>query len=123
MNIDVSTIMPVIEGIAQKLGVAAEHLWGVLVRQSITQGICDIVLSLFFGLIVYGTIKFAFICNKKEQEADGFDAEFLFGAFKWVLVVVGIIAFFITPFLLIDGIKEVINPEYYAFMNLVSQFK
>jgi hypothetical protein len=124
MNVDFTAITPVIDGIAQKLGVAAEHVWGILVRQAINNGIGDLLISITMGIslfISYKLMKWAF--RKNEYNNYIIDADF---TLPMIAVFGGIGIFIIFIFCMCyfgSSIKHFVNPEYYAFMDIVRQIK
>ena len=89
--------------IGAKLGVAAGHIWPVLIRQSMIDGYRDLTIGSFLFLIsavsTYGFWRIAI----KEMEDDG--AFFLIPALMSFI--------FCCPFLY-AAIGELLNPEYYA---------
>lgn len=124
MNIDFTAIAPIIEQLAAKLGVAAEHLWGVLVKQAYVDGISGMIWS---GVWLLAAIISAVFCRLSYKNAtkDGeeLDLEEAAGALT------GFAAFFTVAFIVIfavvftGGIKLLINPEYKAFMDIIRQVK
>ena len=59
----------VVEKLAEKLGVAAEHLWGVLIRQAPISGITNILVSIAW--IVGAIWTFRFVKSKtKDQDVE-----------------------------------------------------
>lgn len=114
-----------IDAVATKLGVAAEHVYGLLVRQQITEGIVDIISGVAITAVI--TALIVFTANKlkgklKFNTADEIDmmAMLLFGG-------IGLMFFgglLCAGFLLTtDGIKHVINPEYYAIKEIIEAVK
>jgi len=120
MNIDFTAIAPVIEGIAQKLGVAAEHLWGVLVRQAWVVGIIDII-GVIIGLIFIG-IGIKYIPSLWKGSNEYKDLSF-YDVVGVVLTIIALASLIIVPLSLISGIMHLMNPEYYAFTDIINQFK
>lgn len=127
MNIDFSAIAPVIEQLAAKLGVAAEHLWGVLVRQAVNDGVAAIITAIacFVGIFVLVKLfKWLYKANeesKKKSFSNLGDLNCEIGMVFIGLFIVTVI--FSVIFYLVSGIKHLINPEYYAFMDIIGQFK
>ena len=106
-----------IETLASSMGVAAEHVYGVLVRQQFAEGITLTVL-LPVILVVLGLIlRF---CIKKQNENyndDGYMvATVLLGIFTGLLLVVSL---FVIP----ESIMKMINPEYYAIKEIMDVLK
>ena len=124
MNVDFSSIAPIIEGIAQKLGVAAEHLWGVLVRQAINDGIGDVVIAIALGIISYVGYKLMKWAFRKDENGEfEMDVDF---TLPFVGIFRGIALFVIATTCICyfaSTVKHFINPEYYAFMDIVGRVK
>jgi hypothetical protein len=148
MNIDFTAIAPLIEQMAAKLGVASEHLWGVLVRQAVAEGIISLFMGVVFLFITYICVKALMWYNKKEEEymllrnkrylanrsGEEFkelDIEFETmkdrrgekQAIAIICSLLGILFFSIGISELWGGGLRLLNPEYYAFIDIVKQFK
>lgn len=98
--------------LAEKLGVAAGHLWEVLVRQAILHGYVD----LGSGLLVLSIAIPAMVwCWRKAAESPD-DV----GFFRGLTAVVGGAACAVAFY---DGIRygllELLNPEYYALKEIL----
>lgn len=101
----------VLQQLADNLGVAAEQLWPVLVRQQVTEG---------WGLIAWG-VMFTAVCVycvwwgnrelKSELPPDGKGL----GCYVFTCIVVCSPA----PFLFSMGISRLLNPEYFAFRDIL----
>lgn len=120
MNVDFTAIAPLIEQLAAKLGVAAEHLWGVLVRQAVVDGVGGLIISVFAAIAIFCTIKFTPSLVNKDSELQELTWQ---GGVACLLIIAGIVSIVVLPVSLIGGIKHVLNPEYYAFMDIMSQIK
>jgi ABC-type polysaccharide/polyol phosphate export permease len=111
-----------IDAIAAKLGVAAEHVYGVLVRQQVAEGITDIVTGVIILVLV---ITGALIFSKKIKVRfieDEFDAFILFiGGLLFLVLFVAPIGYSIEN--ISDGIKHIVNPEYYAIKEILRAIK
>jgi hypothetical protein len=137
MNIDFTAIAPVIDKLAEKLGVAAEHLWGVMVRQAIADGFADIAWGVFFGLICYMSFRCfqKYDAIEKDAKAEYDNGEHvrsysflssIVESCKTKSIIAGVlcaITLFLSALFIITGIKELCNPQYYAFTNIIMQFK
>lgn len=120
MNIDFTAIAPLLEQLAQKLGVAVDHLWGVLVRQAINDGIGKVIIATIFICLSIASIKGIKYC-KTLLDDDDMDIIAVLG-----IVLAGTIlltSLIVTPIEFIDGIKHFVNPEYYAYMDIMGQVK
>jgi len=126
MNIDFTAITPVIEGIAQKLGVTVEYLWGIMVRQAYIDGISEIIwggifsiltiISIFIGKTFYKKAT----ANGKIMDLYKLDAE---GTVCCLSITIAIICIVFAAIVFTDGLKLFLNPEYKAFKDIVNQFK
>jgi hypothetical protein len=105
-----------IDALAAKLGVAAEHVYGILVKQAFAEGIVSLAIGvlLLIGLI----IGLVFAVKAFKEIADGLDVFEL----TLLIAIPVVIAFAVgasTLGQLTDGIKHVINPEYYAIKEIL----
>lgn len=119
-----------VASLAQQLGQTAAHVYGVIVKQQVVEGISSIlwgVFSLLFVLFLANTAKniykkvYAhFLAQDGNSEGDAVFAGALCAG------VIAFIMFMVWPIIatsIIDGIKKVINPEYYAIEFLLDQVK
>lgn len=110
MNDQITTLLA---ELAQKLGTTTEYLWGFAVKNAYIDGITTTVLGtlgLLFGLTL---LFFFFRENKKtvgEYDGDKATCYLLFG------IVFTIISLLVVCW---SGIPSFLNPEYYAFKNMV----
>lgn len=112
-------ILKRIDALAEKLGVASEHVWGVLVKQAVLEG--AIGLSLWVIATVGLSLTARFV-TKELLEMAKYKEDRLFGTVVpavFVFILVGIPG--IT--LLSTWIGKIANPEYYAFQEILSVFK
>ncbi|ALA13110.1 membrane protein [Bacillus phage TsarBomba] len=113
-----------IDELAKQLGVAATHVYEVLVKQQFVDGVSLLVKALIW-LVVVAIVWFLvnkLIIKKWEMFADE-GIEVLFG-----FVIAGAIVFtIIVAWNEIDwitlGIKKLMNPEYYALQDLMDFVK
>jgi hypothetical protein len=98
--------------LANGIGVAAEHLYIVLVKQQLIDGIVTAIGCLIgmivLGIFVWKVSKYLIKSNQSE-----YIALMLFPAAGFILCM---IFFFI-------GIKHIINPEYYAIHEIMDTIK
>jgi hypothetical protein len=112
---------------AAQLGVAAEHLYGVLIRQQIVSGIAGIltwVFMLLFWMWVLRHFRVSFYGYMEHMyEHD----DFKYSAPTWIygFLTFGFgIALIITFFtLFMPSIQHLINPEYYALQDIFNFIK
>lgn len=115
-----------ISQLAQKLGVAAEHIWSVLVRQQIIEGTMDVIVGIillcFAAVSIWGSRKTYLYMKKVEHDAyHSWDGS-LYIALISVIVVAGGVITLIGFINLITGTKELLNPEYYVLRELMNLF-
>ena len=104
--------------LAQKLGVAAEHVYATLVRQQIVEGIAAIaaIIAALIGICV--VVILGKLCFKLDNEGH-----------EWPVVIIGCIAAVILVFsigtLVISpsDILKLFNPEYYAIQEIIKMVK
>ncbi|QAR52069.1 hypothetical protein BAE_04340 [Bacillus aerophilus] len=104
--------MAYIDKLAAKLGVAAEHVYGVLVKQAVANGISYIVAGVILLLIAATYVIIALRLRER------------FNVAAWAIVAFASILTVWTPLiagfpLLAEGIKAIINPEYYAIKEIL----
>lgn len=110
--------MAYIDKLAAKLGVAAEHVYGVLVKQAVANGITDVII----GLVVTTILIAVFSAGKKAFVKSNVSVGWDFLDWSMLTVFVGlvmVIGFGFGLSILTDGIKAVINPEYYAIKEIL----
>jgi hypothetical protein len=111
-----------IDALAAKLGVAAEHVYGVLVRQQVAEGIVDIVV----GTLILAVLIFASMVLIKKVELPRIVDEFDLLGYVFVaaisLLIIGLPGGYAVSEIS-DGIKHVINPEYYAIREILNAIK
>lgn len=144
MNIDTNKIMEVLTELATKLGVAVEHLWGVIVKQQLATGISNIVIATIYVISIFLIIKYSpkitkhfhdkgnMLKNARIKDGKGgyrgepsistMEEDYSYTAANSstvcsVIIVVILIFFTINRIEL--GLKMTLNPEYYAFQDIL----
>ncbi|MED0863757.1 hypothetical protein [Bacillus safensis] len=110
--------MAYIDKLAAKLGVAAEHVYGVLVEQAVADGISNVII----GVAVITVLIVALSAGKKAFVKSNVSVGWDFLDWSMLTVFVGlvmVIGFGFGLSILTDGIKATINPEYYAIKELL----
>jgi hypothetical protein len=103
--------------LAAKMGVAAEHLWEVLTRQGIIEGI-EAIIWLPIALLVMRFSAKTFTqavydANKASYDEDGRHIA------KAILCAAGLVVSGIITICAAAGIKYLFNPEYYALKQIL----
>jgi amino acid permease len=102
--------------VAAKLGVAAEHLYGVLVKQALVDSISNIMgWGLFAGFVIYIGYRLRLYAEKNKGELSTTDQEG-WTAVGWVVTTFGVIVMAIT---IGSNISGILNPEYFAIKELM----
>lgn len=113
----------VIDQISTKLGTTAGHLWEVLCRQAVIQGIFNLIYFIAWSLIVFFFIRF--LCknwNAAWTTGKNGDCSDSFG-FSIVGCVGSIIIWIICMFRLPNAISGIFNPEYVALREIMEALK
>lgn len=110
-----------IRDFAKTLGSTASHVYEVLVKQQFVEGVSMVLWIILMPLFILFIVKFfGFIFEKCKQNFEkGYDYKescyFISGISTFI---VGLFMFF-TLMVAMDGIKRLINPEYYAIEFIV----
>jgi hypothetical protein len=110
-----------IDALGMKLGVAASHIWGVLIRQSYADAAENFAWAgamalLFAGM--YTLSRWGLSGYKKNSYWD--DAEC---ASAWIGATLALGAALIFVACVTAGLKEIINPEFYAWSAVTAWFR
>ena len=111
--------MEYIDKLAAKLGVAAEHVYGVLVKQAFATGVTDSIIGFVFLMIavIAGVIITKMTIKMYGERHCNWD-------YEWFFVVLAV-GFLVVPpggfgiYAITEGIKALINPEYYAIKEIL----
>jgi uncharacterized protein YqhQ len=117
-----------IDALAQKLGVAAEHVYITLIRQQYVEGITSIIACLFaIGVTFYIAKKTTELTKNKREAAKekwitsmSEDLAPVAVAVTWVLFFISLI---VTMFVIPGSVSQLINPEYYAIKEILNSLK
>ena len=102
-------ILQRLDALAAQLGVAGEYLWEVLVYQAKLSGVTNLILTPFMVMAAYVGWRLA----KFGTEDDDF---FMLMPLGGIVCIIGVV---MAPILLTTGIKELLNPEYYALQKIL----
>jgi hypothetical protein len=96
-----------LQSLAETLKVPAEHVYGILVKQSVTVGIVE---SFLFG---FGLVFFLFsLWLGYKDEWDG-GLPIILTIISSIILVVGVFVF------AFEGLPRMLNPEYYAIQKIL----
>jgi phosphate/sulfate permease len=117
--------------LAKGLGIAAEHVYTVMVKQQIVYGILKTlpwvafpILLLIFAIIFQKTVYKNVMAKAKEELYDDDDPRPIF-----VILILFIawaattLLFLMAPFKIANTLGYLINPEYYAIKDIVEFVK
>jgi hypothetical protein len=110
-----------LKDLAGKLGTTAEHLWSVLIRQAYVSFATDLFLYAAASVAIYALIKGARELFKIEENPFTQENPALIFA-----IVLGVVAVAISGMVLIQiphTITKIINPEYWALMQVLDAIK
>jgi hypothetical protein len=114
---DISTA---IATLAEKLGVATEHVYNVLVRQQFYEGIFALIavlLSIIATLFLFKLFKIGLKLRDEKNEITGIGASYC------VLSVISVSIAVSICFQYASGIVKIVNPEYYAIQQILQMVK
>ncbi len=130
-----------IQQMAESLGVAAEHVYGILVKQQIVFGVMSVGGALLSLTLL---ILFLMFISKAFKEADIEETNYRFSSSKrannfygsvvismregyptyWFpLGMLAILTLILLILAIISGIPHILNPEYYAIKEIMDVFK
>lgn len=108
-----------IESMAKSLGVAAEHVYGILVKQQVAEGIATIAL-MPLALIILSVILTKLV--KALKKYDGWDNTHIMIPTVLVACVLGV-ASIVALVMIPGGLMKIMNPEYYAIQEIMDVIK
>jgi succinate dehydrogenase hydrophobic anchor subunit len=110
-------------GLASKLGISVEHLWGVLVKQAYIDGISSLATTLVCVLLGVGVVYAFFYLRRKFKNTPPQEWTQPFGVLMepFGFVILGIVLLAIITIgsdNLYWVISDFCNPEFYALRHL-----
>ena len=130
-----------IEEMANSLGVAAEHVYELLVRQQIISGVVQLVVGLLLLILLITAVRWTIniFTKAKYTEVEGSyytrqepnnvwgrlkESNFVDDGHIWLIsVFVWIVLLIIVCILIPSAILQIVNPEYYAIREILDVFK
>lgn len=102
-----------LDALAEKLGVATEYLWGVLIAQS-KVAIVECIVGFIVGGLLLATTWYL---SRKAAAADDYGYEgFALGSGALLLGIIGIVVLLVATFSIWTPL---LNPEYYALKQVL----
>lgn len=138
-----NNVMEILNQIAAKLGVAAEHLWKVLIKQQYADGLVLLILAaaciIVFCVTWHITPKlhkqwkdrYEELRKDREENGTGFSGSYTISSLEedkyrdryqnvWsVAIVIMIGTGILGLILLISGIRPILNPDYFAIKDIM----
>ncbi|MBM7600485.1 putative membrane protein [Virgibacillus halotolerans] len=123
-----------IDAIASNLGVAAEHVYGMLVRQQVISGWVWMGVGLIVVIVCLALITFTIVANVKAKwdksfwsraPKNGYAKYLTYGdeVFSLVMVAVAVVLLVIFSIISVESALKVANPEYYAIKEIMDVIK
>ena len=118
MEVDANTVSGILDEIGKRLSGPAGHTYEILVKQAYISGYMDLTagIGLTILLFSFGYATYRMFKNDFFRKHDDF-------ATIWSIL--GCLAIILLPLLIIcslcTGIGELLNPEYYAIMDIVGK--
>lgn len=119
---DVNTILDFLSKLGEQVSVAGQQVFEVYVKQSYANGVTDLIVAGIFILASIALVVLSIVLYKREFKNDNDDEPICFG-FGMLFDFVAIILFLIATKYLVDGVKEILNPQYYALQDLINVVK
>ena len=107
--------------LSSKLGVAAEHLWPVLVRQQVIEGWTEILITTFFTLSFLIIVKLLINFDFKNVDNDPNKQLKII-----IFVIIGLTSIGFSSgrlVLVTQDISRIVNPEFHAIQSLSRMIK
>ena len=110
----VEAVDQVIKALASAFNVSSEFVWPILVKQARISGVMDLGMGAMFLVATYVLGHLSVFCKRRwnDEGGDWHVGVILLATFAAFMFICSVI--FMTC-----GIKEVINPEYYAIKDIL----
>ena len=118
MAVDANTVSGILDEIGKRLSGPAEHTYEILVKQAYISGYTDLFTGLIFSALGVGMIyaTYKMVNNGFLEEHEDFSVLYsAVGFFAAILLPLAIVC------CLSSGVKEIINPEYYAIVDIIEK--
>ncbi len=98
--------------LASRLGTTVDHLWPILVRQAVYEGVRLLIVGVVLGgvlvVVCWGSVRRAWELGDKKEWSDQE------GPMILVAILSGALAAILIPIMLSAGVLRILNPEFYA---------
>lgn len=123
-----------IDAIAENLGVAAEHVYELLVKQQVIEGAVGLIVGGIILLVSVLIITMTFIAKHKatwheghfsRKPTNGYASYINFGegVVCWIVFGMAVLAVIICTCVVAESALQLFNPEYYAIKEIMDVFK
>lgn len=109
-----------LDALGEKLGVAATHLWEVMVRQGVATGIADAVTAVLLLIIALVASTLARKWFSKGDKDHGSDWLLGWSVAAWFVTFFSTLSCFFYAY---DAVLELVNPEFFALKTLMEALK
>lgn len=114
-----SEVLARLDLLIEKLGEGAVKAWPLFVKQALW---VDGVATLVVGLVLAGTaaaaVRVMIALRNKAEDVDSIDAAVGYEFGSILVAVVAVILAVVGALMLITAVRRIINPEYYALMDI-----
>lgn len=119
----VNEMMSRIDLLATKLGVAAEHLWEVMVRQAVITGTIELLTVIFItsGLAIYVKLLLKNRWYDKIEEVPTLSGVIV--VCSMVIATVFGLCMLVAFTTLDSAITKILNPEYWAYQSFLGNVR
>lgn len=125
---DTKIVLDFLSKLGEQISSNAQLIFQIYAQQAYIDGVVSLIFSgislLIFTLCVFGIVKFGSLRKQKMKKGE-YDYRSLEPtgaglAFSWIFLVISFL-FFIG--MLSVGLKEIMNPEYYALQDVIRTIK
>jgi uncharacterized membrane protein len=116
-----------LDALSEKLGVAASHLWQVLVRQGMAEAVANLIMAVCWLIILIVAAKVLLWARKTGElkRGDGryndWPGQYIFWTIVSSLTLVTSVGLFMSC--VYDFTIWAVNPEYFAIQKVIELFK
>lgn len=117
--------MEYIDALAKSLGVAAEYVYAMLVKQMVISGIVSSIVSvvILIALVCWAKFSYKKLVEEKEfnrDRASYFSQEELWHVVFGLTCLVGCAGMIVCLVVLAQSLMQIFNPEYYALKEILN---